>query len=267
MPTTSPKPLQYEVGVLRAPDHQLRIHVEKKSPSGTSEILVPVAKLGSLEKSIWQLELTNPAIKRISTYQSGAFDRKRGIGDDRDFRWIVDLEGEEFYNNPLSIKTALLGPIIGIPTGMFYTRTKTGPFLRKQGDRAFEDFGSIADDIAVDIWLDYGAAILKADNSELLRLKKEPHTTYELIIENTPFHRQLLSSTADHFHYYYDLIGEQEGGRFSFTSKLGLPLRIMKSEGRYSFAPAGTTLAPEPAPFKCGGILLSKRKISLTSDR
>src|SRR2546422_6983463 len=37
-----PEKLQYEVGVLRAPDHQLRIHVEKKSPSGTSEILVPV---------------------------------------------------------------------------------------------------------------------------------------------------------------------------------------------------------------------------------
>ena len=182
--------------------------------------------------------------------------------------WIVDLEGEEFYNNPLSIKTALLGPIICIPTGMFYTGTKTEPLLRKHGDRVFEDFGSIAEDIAADIWLDYGGAILKADNTELLRLKKEPHTTYDVIIENTPFHHQRFGSTPDHFQYYYDLIGKQDGGRFSFaTFRLGLSSRIMNSEGRSNFAPASTMLAPSPDPYKCGGILLSKRKVPLILDR
>jgi hypothetical protein len=260
--------LLYEVGVLRAPNHQLRIHVEKRSPSGTSEILVPVEELGSLDKRIWTLELTNPGTQGISTYQNGAFNRKKGIGDDRDFRWTVDLEGEEFYNNALSIKTALLGPIIRIPSGMFYTMTKTEPLLRKQGDHAFQEFGSIAEDIAADIWLDNGEAILKADSTEIVRLKRQPHTTYDVIIENTPSSHQHLSSNVDHFDYYYDLIDNQPGGRFGFAaSKLRSSLRMMRSAGVYTFAPDATTLAPGIPPYKCGGIFLSRRKISLISDR
>jgi hypothetical protein len=259
--------LLYEVGVQRAPNHQLRIRVEKRSPSGTSEIIVPVEEIGSLDKRIWTLELTNPGTQGISTYQNGAFNRKKGIGDDRDFRWIVDLEGEEFYNNALSINTALLGPIIRIPTGMFYTMTKTEPLLLKQGDQSFKDFGSIAEDIAADIWLDYGVAILKAESTELFRLKKEPHTTYDVIIENTPSSHEHLSST-NHFDYYYNLIDNQKGGRFGFaTSKLQSSLRIMKSEGRYSFAPEATAPAPSVFPYRCGGIFLSKRKIPLISER
>jgi hypothetical protein len=98
----------FEAGILRAPEHKFHIEVLEKSSAGVSSFRVPSESLGSAENDVWSFEFAS-SNRGVSLYQKGAFDRKAGIGDERDFRWTVDLEGKEFYNQQLTTKQNQLG--------------------------------------------------------------------------------------------------------------------------------------------------------------
>ena len=175
-----------EAGILRAPQHQFRIEVREKSSAGVSSFTVPTETLRGAENDVWSFEFNSSANRGINFYQKGAFDRKAGIGDERDFRWAVDVEGKEFYNQELTTKQNQLGPVLRVTNGEFYTRTKTRPLLRKKGNGAFEYFGSAAEEIAADLFVEAGDVVLRSANSgkEILRLKDKPGTSYEIVVEN-----------------------------------------------------------------------------------
>src|SRR2546426_2634147 len=84
----------FEVGILPAPEHEFRVQVIENSPEGVSSFFVP---LGELKHDLWSLEFANSNQQGVSFYQSEPFDRKAGVGDKRDFRWVLDLKGSEFY--------------------------------------------------------------------------------------------------------------------------------------------------------------------------
>ena len=206
----------FEAGILRAPEHKFHIEVLEKSSAGVSSFRVPSESLGSAENDVWSFEFAS-SNRGVSLYQKGAFDRKAGIGDERDFRWTVDLEGKEFYNQQLTTKQNQLGPILRVSSGEFYTKTRTRPLLRNKGDGTFEYFGRAADEIAGDLFVDAGDVVLRSANSgkEILRLKDVPGTTYEIVIENEFITEEHGRSTG-HSDYYYRLISKPRQQWYDF---------------------------------------------------
>jgi len=204
-----------EAGILRAPQHKLRIDVLEKSSAGVSRFTVPSESLGGAENDVWSFEFAS-SNRGVSLYQHGAFDRKAGIGDERDLRWAVDLEGKEFYDQELTTKQNQLGPILRVSSGEFYTRTRTRPLLRNKGNGTFEYFGSAADEIAADLFVE-GDVVLRSANSgkEILRLRNTPGSSYEIVVENE-FIADAHDRGAGHFEYYYRLITKPQDEWYDF---------------------------------------------------
>jgi hypothetical protein len=190
-------------GILPAPQHEFTVQVLEKSAQGISTYSIPV---NVSKGDTWLVEI--PAQRNgVSYYQNGVFDRQKGVGDARDFRWLIDLEGKEFYGRKLAINRQHMGVEVKFSAGEFYTKTTTRPLQRKLGGNTFEYFGRVAQEIATDVFLEEGDFVLtsQATGKEILRLQQKPDTTYELVFENAPPPTQHLAMQANHFHYYYGL--------------------------------------------------------------
>jgi hypothetical protein len=254
----------FEAGILKAPGHQFRVEVREKTSAGVSKYLVP---LPPFTDDAWSLEFTSPTKRGVSLYQSGAFDRKAGIGDPRDFRWAVDIEGTEFYNEQVKINENQLGPIVRVTSGEFYTKDKSRPVMRRQGDGTFQLFGSIAEEIAAD-YVTRGDVVLRSVKSgkEILRLPAKPATTYEIILENQPVtegHMAGMASSSDHFQYYYHVIAKPKTEWFEF--KIADPTLGALGDSNQFRVIAASYVSPPPAPdpATCGLLGLLKRIVGL----
>ena len=201
----------FEAGILRAPEHKFRMEVRETSSTSVSSFVVPT----ETQDDVWSFEFAGAGNRGVSFYQNGAFDRKAGIGDARDFRWAVDFEGKEFYNQQLTTKQNQLGPIMRVTSGEFYTKTRTVPLLRNRGNGTFEYFGSAADEVAANLFAD-GDVVLRSAKSgkEILRLKDKPGTTYEIVVENEFMNE--AQTNGGHFGYYYRLINKPRDEWYDF---------------------------------------------------
>src|SRR6185436_7259272 len=116
------------------------------------------------------------------------------------------------------IKENQLGPILRMTSGEFYTKGKSRPMMRRQGDGTFQYFGSVAEEIAADI-ITEGDVVLRSSKSgkEILRLPRKAATTYEIILENQPVTGgHMASMSSDHFQYYYQVIAKPKTEWFEF---------------------------------------------------
>jgi hypothetical protein len=191
------------VGILRAPEHEFTVQVLEKSPQGISTYSIPMNQLMSSKNDTWLVEV--PAQRDgVSYYQNGVFHRQKGVGDIRDFRWLVDLEGKEFYGRKLGVDQRHLGVEVKFSRGEFYTKTITRRLERKLGGKTFEYFGRVAQEIATDVFLEEGDFVLtsQASGREILRIQQKPDTTYELVFEIAPPPMKHPAISANHFQYY-----------------------------------------------------------------
>jgi hypothetical protein len=251
----------FEAGMLPAPGHRFRIEVRETTASGVSSFSVPVDSPENLINDIWAFEFPSSMKRGVSLYQSGAFDRQASTTDPRDFRWALDLEGREFYNEELPTKPNQLGPIVRLTNGEFYTKTRGRPLMRSQGNNTFHDFGSAADEIAADFIFTGGQVVLRsaATGREIVKVQWKPETTYEIVIQNQPLmeeHAAAISAYTDHFRYYYQLIAKpnNEWYAFRFASDGNASENVRLNHVRFVHP------AMEPDPFKCGGVILGKRQ-------
>jgi hypothetical protein len=272
----------FEAGILPAPGHRFRVEVREKTKAGVSTYFVPLPPVTDLTNDSWSLEFANPPKQGISFYQGGAFDRKAGTGDPKDFRWALDIEGTEFYNQQVTIKENQLGPVLHMTSGEFYTKGKSRPMLRRQGDGTFQLFGSVAEEIAADFHVAQGDVVLRSAKSgkEIVRLSRKPGTSYEIILENQPEtegHMASMASNSDHFQYYYQVIAKPKTEWFEFKfagdanhASPGSPdipcqptgMGKRKKSLKYAHAPC-VYEPPAPDPVLCGLVGLLKRLVGL----
>ena len=247
----------FEAGILRVPEHRFRIEVREKSSAGVSIFAVPAELLRGAKNDVWSFEFTSSANRGVSFYKKGAFDRKAGIGDERDFRWAVDVEGKEFYNQQLTTKQNQLGPIMRVNSGEFYTRTRTVPLLRNRGNGTFEYFGRAADEVAADLFVGAGDIVLRSTNSgkEILRLKDKPGTTYEIVVENE-YMTEAHEANTSHFRYYYRLITKPRDEWYDFK----VADDTFSAHRQFNHASPGSNRTP------CTMWGLGRRKNSLSTD-
>jgi hypothetical protein len=138
----------------------------------------------------------------------------QGTLTDEDFRHVVDLEGQNFYNRPLKIKDGVLTPSLYLSSGLFYTASLTShPYKTVSADATVDSgrrIGRIATEVGANIYLDHAQSLVLRvggkEGPELFRLKHEEEVTYEVTVDNGDNGLSPPPHPGNHFGLFYDAI-------------------------------------------------------------
>jgi len=228
---------QCQIGIhSKTDDHELRLRFVKKGPDPENESEQTLTISHSLIRQASDLwldvegELT-PEQCAAEPFIPGSLDDPPT--DPQDFRRVVDLEGEYFYNRLLKVRKGVLKPILFVAKGLFYTATLSSDSYRAVpvastraagAIAAGRNLGHIAEYVGANIYLTHPnqALVLRMGRNgpELLRLKREEGMTYEVTIENSDTPQAPAGSD---FHYYYDAIKLERGDHRILLETYGLP--------------------------------------------
>jgi len=217
-------------------DHELRLRFIKKGPdleSESEQTLTISHGLIRRASDLWLDIEGEPSSKQQTAKPFIAGKWNEPLTDPQDFRRVVDLEGEGFYNRPLKVRRGVLRPVLFVAKGLFYSATLTSdayraiPVALNGGRKAIatgRNLGQIAEYVGANMYLTHPnqALVLRAgrNGSELLRLKKEEGATYEITVENVDTPQAPAGSDFD---YYYDAVELNRGEPRVLIEAYGLP--------------------------------------------
>jgi hypothetical protein len=207
-------------------DHELRLRFVKKGPgpeTQSEQALTFSHAMIRQASDLWLDVEGEPSPKQRTAEPFIVGRNDEPPTDPHDFRHVVDLEGEHFYNRRLKIKEGVLTPSIYIRKGLFYTAALTSRRYKTKTVSADgvengsgHRIGQIAADIGVNIYLDHAsqALVLSAGNkgeAELFRFANEDGITYEVTIDNRDNGLSPPTHPGNHFGFYYDAIDLDPG--------------------------------------------------------
>lgn len=206
--------------------HTLSIEVRAKVPPGPDVILM--RHFGPLQANLVIDGGFDPHPSIFYKYQPSAFSNELGIGEDDDFRWILNLEGHLFHGRRLSVDTTGTRPGIIIHNGVyfFYTaRKKAGPIIRTGGVTSAGDpqpnvpLTGMSTTAGASLSLDtQQASVMWRDaggTDRTLPLRKIAGVSYEIYIDNSPlFEEPGAGQTHSEFKEYYEVLNVPENERF-----------------------------------------------------
>lgn len=192
-----------EVGLVRgARSHNLLLRIRKNG------VNVPGGSLNETTmRSNLALKVENPSSLGVELFNPGSFNRL-DTDDINDVRWIIDFEGEEFYNKKLKIKHEELNPIIEFNKGLLYTKQKSEMRVRREGGGKDGVLGKVALVAGIDIDLEQGStAVLMNGDEEFFRFDPSDGSTFEVIIDRSCARRarQSAAEESDFLHFYQAL--------------------------------------------------------------
>jgi hypothetical protein len=213
-----------EVGVYNGSEvHQLSLEVwEGTEGKGSLIYSYPVGQASHLAPDL-VLEVNGPSLPGVWYYQpSEVFERLSSPQpEEKDFRWIVDLENGEFYGRKLEKNPDAFKPKLRLKHGLFYTYRKTNSTfkVRKAQSGSERPLGQIAHLVGANIYLARGGyAALRLGDQEL-RFNQRPGKKYEIHFKNDcegeyePRHPTDKRRRND-FHCYFEAVdvppGEEE---------------------------------------------------------
>jgi hypothetical protein len=109
-----------------------------------------------------------------------------GSKHDNDFRYMPNLEGPEWYQQPLTRKAGFYSPTLVVPHGLFYTLRKTSSTFRRQkpeGDDVLE-VKNIADYVGANIYLKPGGKVELNIGGTVKVLQQATNVKYEIHFVN-----------------------------------------------------------------------------------
>jgi len=212
-----------EFGVVNAPDHKLRIEARKIDSNSVDTELPEISRDLPSEGDI---RIDAPKSAKDHGVQffgdlKRPFRRLIDEDDPQDFRWLVDLEGKEFYNKKLALKPGFPNQRIIVPRGLFYTHNLIDVQLVRPGASVLQT--SVASPIGCNLDLDEGEEFVLTygpDDQKIVMLA-EKGFTYEIKILNNPKDDQHQghnggsqpNDLSTHFHFYYDKAVEVSGDK------------------------------------------------------
>lgn len=182
-----------------APAHHFSFEIRQKMEDTDRPDIIVWRHVGKLMPGGLRIDQEPSSINGVRKFvPTGEFQRD-GHQDDRDLRWFVDLESEEFHNGRVKFNGNDIEPGIRIRDGIFYTAIKTD-HLKLKVERTSEneepyDLYEIAAVIGVNIYLGRDQKFklswnLNNDVPDELTLAKPPvHSgikCYEIWINNDP---------------------------------------------------------------------------------
>jgi hypothetical protein len=233
---------EFQAAVVQCPDHKLVINVQEITLDENGEPIESKLLSHSLdEQRNIKVTAEKPGTSGVEKYENRSleFDPERDLGDPKDFRWIIDLEGEKFGGQKLELKPhhsvampKKLGPVITVSHGKVYTEKRSDEKFAvisvNNGVRQPEFLGRIAHRIGVDIRCDDqngGAVSLSnAGGKNSLSLKAEPNKRYLITFDNLCPPSDELRGGTD-FRYIFDAVSNQNGEQFDLQ-------RVVENGGR-----------------------------------
>jgi hypothetical protein len=242
------KEKELEMAILQCPDHELlidayEITIDEVTGEHKRSRLIGPNPL-DMERNI-RIEVKNSKHQKIDRYinEQFEFDHERDLGDPKDFRWMVDLEGKMFGGRKLGRRHPISGadpkrlaPIITISDGVIYTRQRS---TEKFAIISLEDdpgqsqlLGRIGFVVGLDISFkdrDGGEVLVSNENSRnsLPPLRNEPGKRYQIIIENLCELAGEPREGSD-FRFFFDAVSHENGERFDLQ-------RVVENGGRGDF--------------------------------
>ncbi len=227
-----------ELGILKHPHHALSLNILKITPQD----IVPVNHSLDLNENIIIEVVDNPKLGAIR-FEPGDFSRMEN-NDPEDFRWTVNLEGDEFHRGKIKKlpagggRTVDIAPRIRITDGIFYTRLRSQAIFDlvdwakdpRQPRIVREDI-RIVDFIGADIHLhqERGHVNLKneGNSANSIPLQKGAGTRYVISISNVS-EGHVHSTIGSDFRIFYDVLDVSQTGasrvKFDFReADLGPP--------------------------------------------
>lgn len=149
--------------------HKARLKVRERAPDGSEKT---IHRFDADKRIMLLVEKTSRT--KVETFEGAAsFDRLTGSGNERDFRWLVDIETDLHEGKEYTPKKDSLNPIFHVQKALFYTDERSEKrMMIKRGLKAPTLFGKTAEIIAANIYLDQlqSRAVLMADGEEILTI-------------------------------------------------------------------------------------------------
>ncbi len=148
-----------------------------------------------------------------------------------DFRWILNMEGDQFHNSPLTSNVFGTQHVIKLENGEYFFRTGVRApaglkYVRELGGQNPTDFRGIGAIARASLFLQASQTLTvgwnDGLNERLLSLDKPAlHSTHEIYIENTPlFLRRSDQLGHDELLEYYKIFpGVNSTAQFTFESE------------------------------------------------
>jgi hypothetical protein len=231
----------HEPGPDTAPKHTPRIMTIRNGVREETKIL-PMTH----PSRVWNLVVDDPVSTGITLRQSGQgpIDRMNATTPDDDFRWVINLENNEFpygdIDTTFGLDRSELTHVVQITSGEFYTRLKSPLLRRSENGGPGVDFGALAGVMGLDIQVNSGGARLVGqapNNGTIFTFSSDANVMYELA--NSP--ADTIETAPDHFHHYYHIFAQPPQQTYSFLRR-----------------PLGPLGAPAPNPALCGKIYLGE---------
>jgi hypothetical protein len=188
-----------------------------------------------------------------------------------DYRWVSDLEGDEFHTHELPLISKKVHPIIKFPNGKVQTQRLTQPLLRTQeGTPKPKPFGKMADSVEINICAKPGDILVLRERfvqSAILRITLAEKTRVTINITNIPPPEPAMDHSTSHFTTYYGAISDSTLQRFDFKP-IPQPATHSVDESVLNDTAERPRDVPEVctgasggggAPL-CGGVFMSKHK-------
>jgi hypothetical protein len=202
-----------KVGVhRRTADHKLKIRISGNTPG----VVMNLDEPQSNQNDLW-IDVAAPRFEGVKKHLAGdKLDRQNPLPEqEQDFRWLIDFEGPDFYDDDLNVDEVSLTPGIHFAHGLFHTaqlldKNKFTSVKRIEGGKPPFELYSITEKVGVNIYLDDPNSKLTLKWGEtgepFAELVKPPAgTTYTIEITNNP-PENANGQPHSHFKKYFDVI-------------------------------------------------------------
>ena len=185
-------------------------------------------------------------------------------GEQFDFSWIIDLDGEFFHGKRLELKDNQFQPIIQLPRVQLFTKYKSPDFVRWQGTKPRPPqppapaFGFAAECVGFRVFLKRG---------EALTLKQVNDDNTQKVITKIPYvPPSPVGGNYEVLYIYNTRYPQHEASDFKMYYRLFKPRQVQARE-QYDFAENETHPCESPGQPPCKPLNPAPKKIKPTADK
>lgn len=219
---------QFEVGMITCPIHNPKITV-RESGAQSNEYELP-----------WPAD--HDLIFKVNQAAADEVGPHPAATGDTDFKKVIDLEGPDLHNGPVTVNTALLnGRRLGVTSGKLYTHKLNEDEFDLLTWTAASDPGTLVKSLgrtAQEVGLNIvcrnehgsGIDILDSITGQVIKsLPSVADTSYQIEVNNDCLRPEEATATTlaaapasapligTDFRYYYDVISSNDGRKFDLT--------------------------------------------------
>jgi hypothetical protein len=182
-------------------------------------VSIPIGNPSTLSKDIEFVAPSSRLLDGTYVFLTDDFDRTQSISDERDWRWILDLERDIYPDKKLTKHRNRFKPGLNMNRGLFYTFHRTRSSFKKapaSGTSSPSSLGHVAHVVGANIYLDPFQTATLSIKRETYSFLAAPGLTYQIDIDNSCTDCRFnpnggTKEERNDFYLYYDLFDVPTG--------------------------------------------------------